>query len=159
MPNLLLNASTKDYSEVIGNGTTYRVPLYQRDYSWSEDHWSDLWADILGLEMEKNHYLGYLVFQENTGDKDFWIIDGQQRLATLSILALAVENLLKEWSIDSSLDPTEKNNNAKRADTLHNRFLGNYSASKLATTSKLFLNKNNNDFYHSHLLNFLITLD
>ena len=54
MPNLLLNTSTKDYSEVIGNGATYHVPPYQRDYSWSDDQWSDLWLDILALETEKN---------------------------------------------------------------------------------------------------------
>ena len=154
MPHLLLNVSTKNYSEIIGNGATYRVPLYQRDYSWSDDQWSDLWLDLLGLETEKNHYLGYLVLQKNTGDKDFWIIDGQQRLATLSILALAVEGLLKEWSEDQSLEGMERKNNQNRAETLHHRFLGNFSASKLSTASKLFLNKNNDTFYNLYLLNF-----
>ena len=95
MSNLLLNASTKDYSEIIGNGATYHVPTYQRDYSWSEDHWNDLWSDVLGLETERDHYLGYLVLQKRSDDeKKYWIIDGQQRLATLAVFALAVEKII-----------------------------------------------------------------
>ncbi len=34
-------------SDIIGNGKTYTVPPYQRDYSWKKDQWEDLWNDIL----------------------------------------------------------------------------------------------------------------
>ena len=40
------------YRKLIGNGLTYRIPRFQRDYSWSEDEWEDLWADILGILQE-----------------------------------------------------------------------------------------------------------
>ncbi len=36
------------YRKLIGNGLTYRIPRFQRDYSWTEDEWEDLWMDILG---------------------------------------------------------------------------------------------------------------
>ena len=87
----LLNTRTTNYLELIGNGKTYRVPPYQRDYSWSEEQWEDLWNDVIDLRQgpETRHYLGALVV-EGTSDRDFLIIDGQQRLATLSLLALAV---------------------------------------------------------------------
>lgn len=154
MTNLLLNTSSKDYYTLIGNGAAYHVPPYQRDYSWSEDQWDDLWSDIIGLEIEKHHYLGYIVLQQHQNDKDFWVIDGQQRFTTLALLSLAVEQLMDEWSNDSALLPAEQKDNKERKDALHKRFLGNYSTSKLTTTSKLFLNKNNNDFFASYLLAF-----
>ena len=86
-----LHTRTINYLELIGNGKHYRVPPYQRDYSWSEEQWEDLWNDLVDLraDPEERHYLGALVIEER-GDREFLIIDGQQRLATLSVLALAV---------------------------------------------------------------------
>ena len=85
------NTRNDTYRKLLGNGLTYRVPRFQRDYSWGEDEWDDLWQDILGTvptDGEPAHYMGYLVLQ-TTDDKQFDIIDGQQRLTTLSILVLA----------------------------------------------------------------------
>ncbi|MCX6615949.1 MAG: DUF262 domain-containing protein, partial [Acidobacteria bacterium] len=45
----LLNVRTINYWELIGNGKAFRVPPYQRDYSWGEEQWEDLWNDILEL--------------------------------------------------------------------------------------------------------------
>lgn len=84
---------------IIGNGKSYKVPIYQRDYSWSKDDWEDLWNDILEIPNDKTHYLGYLVLQpENDSNDTFYVIDGQQRLTTLSIIYLAVTALLKKCS-------------------------------------------------------------
>ena len=86
-----MNTRTINYQELIGNGKTYRVPPYQRDYSWSEEQWEDLWNDIYELRVspDDRHYMGALVV-EGKSDRELLIIDGQQRMATLSILALAV---------------------------------------------------------------------
>ena len=56
----LLNASTVKYLDLIGNGKRYQVPPYQRDYSWTQDHWQDLWRDIgdLRSKPDDKHYLG-----------------------------------------------------------------------------------------------------
>ena len=35
------------FRKLIGNGLTYHIPRFQRDYSWELDQWEDLWADIL----------------------------------------------------------------------------------------------------------------
>ena len=86
---------------ILGNGKSYMVPIYQRDYSWSKDDWEDLWHDILEIPNDKTHYLGYMVLQPENASKDsYWIIDGQQRLTTLSILCLAVTSLIKKWSVE-----------------------------------------------------------
>ena len=45
----LMDSRTTNFLELIGNGKVYRVPPYQRDYSWKEEHWEDLWSDLLAL--------------------------------------------------------------------------------------------------------------
>lgn len=150
MATLLLNTGTASYNDLISNGRTFHVPPYQRDYSWEKEYWEDLWMDILDLPKEKYHYMGYLVFQEDSSKtKTSFIIDGQQRFTTLSILCLSAIRLLKEWA-DSGID---KENNEIRILKLTEKFLGNFSTSKLTITPKLILNKNNDDFYKSYLLN------
>jgi Protein of unknown function DUF262/Protein of unknown function (DUF1524) len=150
MSAILLNTSTASYNDLISNGRTFSVPPYQRDYSWEQEYWEDLWMDILDLPKEKYHYMGYIVFQEDsTKTKTSFIIDGQQRFTTLSILCLSAIRLLKEWA-DRGID---KENNETRIQKLTEKFLGNFSTSKLTITPKLILNKNNDDFYKSYLLN------
>ena len=86
------------YRKLIGNGLTYRIPRFQRDYSWTEDEWEDLWADILGTIQEGGepaHYMGYLVLQSED-DKSFDVIDGQQRLTTFFLLLCALRHLLQQ---------------------------------------------------------------
>jgi hypothetical protein len=150
MATILLNTGTASYNELISNGRTFQVPAYQRDYSWEKEYWEDLWMDILELPQEKYHYMGYLVFQEdNSKTKTSYIIDGQQRFTTLSILCLSAIRLLQEWA-NNSID---KENNETRITKLTEKFLGNFSTSRLTITPKLILNKNNDDFYKSYLLN------
>ncbi len=80
--------------------------------------------------------------------RNFTIIDGQQRFATLSILAMAVLKHFQEL-IDQGIEPEA---NSARLELLRNQFLGYKSPASLIPTSKLFLNRNNDDFYQSFLL-------
>lgn len=136
---------------IISNGKSYQVPIYQRDYSWDKDDWEDLWNDIAEIPSDKTHYLGYLVLQPiKDGEDSFWVIDGQQRLTTLSILALAITALLKKWE-DQNIEGVA---NKIRREKLTERYLGNYLLSKFALDPKIKLNRNNDDYYKSWLLNF-----
>jgi uncharacterized protein with ParB-like and HNH nuclease domain len=139
-----------NFNKVIGNGNSFQIPIYQRDYSWTKEEWEDLWNDIEDIPNDKTHYLGYLVWQpvEDKADS-YLIIDGQQRITTLSLLALAVCKLLKDWAEEGI--ETEGNN--KRYEEIRKLYIGNYSLSRLATDPKLKLNRNNDDFYQSYLLN------
>ena len=42
------NTENRTYRQLLGNGLTYRIPRFQRDYSWGEEQWEDLWPDNLG---------------------------------------------------------------------------------------------------------------
>ncbi len=139
-----------NFNTVIGNGKSYRVPIYQRDYSWEKDHWEDLWNDIEDIPQDKTHYLGYLVLQPIEDEIQAYLtIDGQQRITTLSLLSLAVAKLLKDWAEEG----IERENNLIRYEKERERYIGNFSTSRLTTDPKLRLNRNNNDFYQSYLLN------
>ena len=142
----VLNTRTINYLELIGNGKQYRVPPYQRDYSWSEEQWEDLWNDLMDLrkDPDERHYLGALVVEER-GDREFLIIDGQQRLATLSVLALAVIAQLRTMA-DGGIDASP---NSERAQELRNRFIGEKDPASLTESGRLYLNETDNDFYGS----------
>ena len=79
---ILLETRTTNFLELIGNGKIFRVPPYQRDYSWKHEQWEDLWNDIQALNEPRDdrHYMGALVI-EGISDREFLIIDGQQRMA------------------------------------------------------------------------------
>jgi len=79
----LLNTVNVNFQDLIGNGRSYAVPPYQRDYSWTEEQWEDLWLDIdeLRADRKSRHYMGAVVVKAET-DRRFLIIDGHQRIAT-----------------------------------------------------------------------------
>lgn len=141
------NTSNDTFARLMGNGLQYCVPKYQRDYSWDKEQWSDLWYDILQMIDENDsHYMGYLVLQTDD-DKNYQIIDGQQRLTTLCILILAVVDYLKTMSGSES----EKEANKKRALNIHTTYIGNMDMLTLTSVNKLVLNRNNDHFYKTYL--------
>ena len=62
--------TTPAFGDLFGNRTKYIVPKFQRDYSWGEEEWGDLWEDLqLAQESNENHYMGYLVLKQNEPNK------------------------------------------------------------------------------------------
>ena len=55
----LLNTRTTNPMELLSNRRLYRVPRCQRDYSWEEEQWDDLWNDIAELRagLDERHYI------------------------------------------------------------------------------------------------------
>ena len=150
MATINFNTSNTTFRQLLGNGLTYRVPRFQRDYSWGADEWDDLWQDIVGLfedDSEPAHYLGYLVLQ-SSDSKQFDIIDGQQRMTTLSVMVLAGLAHLKDL-IEAGLDA---DNNRRRQEQLQNSYIGYLDPVTLVPRSKLELNRHNNRFYQTYLV-------
>jgi uncharacterized protein with ParB-like and HNH nuclease domain len=87
-----------------GLDTKYRVPEYQRDYSWTHDQHSALWSDLHSAAARTTDYfMGTLVLNlENKSTVGgLEIVDGQQRLATFSILAAAIRDRCRDFLTDS----------------------------------------------------------
>ncbi|MSU47610.1 MAG: DUF262 domain-containing protein [Opitutus sp.] len=145
----LLNTTDITLKGLLANGLRYSVPPYQRDYSWRTEHWDDLWQDVLELahQPETQHYMGAIVIQPK-GREEFVIIDGQQRLCTLSLLVLAAVALLDE-RVTGGVDP---DNNRERIRILRETYLGTKDPGSLLWQSKLALNHNDDTFYQGTLL-------
>lgn len=150
MPMMNFNTTNSTFRQLLGNGLSYHVPPFQRDYSWTEDEWDDLWQDILGLfeaDGESAHYMGYLVLQ-SSNNKNFDIIDGQQRMTTLSVMILAGLGHLQDL-VTAGVDAE---NNTTRKAQLQNSYIGYVDPVSLVSRSKLELNRHNNRFYQTYMV-------
>lgn len=138
----------QSWRQLMTNGNTFDVPRFQRDYSWGEDQWDDLWQDLMALEVEEEpaHYMGYLVLQ-TSDNKGFHVVDGQQRLTTLSLLALAVVKCLAEL-VQNGVDPED---NTRRIEQLRGAFIGFLDPVTLVARNKLTLNRHNDALYKDKL--------
>lgn len=81
------------------------IPLFQRPYTWKEENWSTLWNDVMvqyDLGDSSTHFMGAIVSMPArsvpVGVSKFLIIDGQQRLTTVSLLLCALRDSLDENS-------------------------------------------------------------
>lgn len=138
------------YRKLIGNGLTYRIPRFQRDYSWTEVEWEDLWADILNTIQEGGepaHYMGYLVLQSQD-ERSFDVIDGQQRLTTLALIVLAALKNLKKL-VEEKNHPE---NNQQRMEQIRQTYIGYLDPVTLVSRSKLALNRNNDNYFQTYLV-------
>lgn len=138
------------FRKLIGNGLTYRIPRFQRDYSWTSEEWEDLWLDVLGTlsaDGESAHYMGYLVLQ-SADDRTFDVIDGQQRLTTISIIVLAVLKNIQRL-IDAGNDADQ---NKRRLDQIRQTYVGYLDPVTLVARPKLTLNRNNNNYFQAYLV-------
>lgn len=81
-----------------GASKRFIIPVYQRNYDWKMEHCKQLYDDLVKVvrQNRKSHFFGSIVsVQSETGTmEEFLIIDGQQRLTTVSLLLLAIYHLL-----------------------------------------------------------------
>ena len=149
-PAMNFNTTNSTFRQLMGNGLSYRVPLFQRDYSCAPDEWDDLWQDIVALfdaDPEPAHYMGYLVLQ-SADNRAFDIIDGQQRMTTLSLMMLAAISHLSDLAAPN--DPADPQ--ARRAEQLRASYMGYLDPVSLVPRSKLTLNRHNETFYQDYLV-------
>ncbi len=147
---MTFNTANTTFRQLMGNGLSYCVPRFQRDYSWGPDEWDDLWQDIAALfreGAEPAHYLGFLVLQ-STDNRSFDIIDGQQRMTTLSLLMLAAVARLTELAAPGNREDPE----LRRAAQLRTNYLGYLDPVSLVPRAKLTLNRHDDGFYRDYLL-------
>ncbi|TVR04707.1 MAG: DUF262 domain-containing protein [Phormidium sp. GEM2.Bin31] len=150
MTRLNFDTQTMTFRQLLGNGVTYQVPPFQRDYAWGQDEWDDIWQDINALfdeDGETAHYMGYLVLQ-SSDYRNFIIIDGQQRMTTLSLLILAGLSHLQDL-IRAEIDGQR---NQRRQEQLQNSYIGEVDPVSLLSYPKLQLNRHSNRFYQTYLV-------
>ena len=131
-----INATEDSAEEIFTRAYSYTVPDYQRQYSWGEEQWAAMWADINSIDKERTHFMGSLVVIQRSRGIDspdvLEIVDGQQRLATLSIiLAVMREKYHKEGCGDKAIDIEDRYLKYKplSGDVVHNLSLSQFDRS------------------------------
>ena len=88
--------------ELFEGDVRYWVPPYQRRYRWSKEQWGDFWGDIHG---EEALYTGNVVLRDGHESGKLEIIDGQQRMTTIVLFAVAAIRVL--WAGGNGVQPSE----------------------------------------------------
>lgn len=90
-------AEFSSISELLEGDSLFEVPAYQRGFEWQKDEFKDLWIDLdrIGEHVER-HFLGNVILLERDDNEDihksYEIVDGQQRITTISILTMAIRD-------------------------------------------------------------------
>lgn len=104
---------------------SFVIPVYQRNYDWKKEQCKQLFDDLIQITKDdfRTHFLWTIVAYSDDGyGQELLVIDGQQRLTTLSLLLLAIYKTLDTWSLQSVAANKEK---------IYNEFLINkYSTDK-----------------------------
>ena len=110
-----MKADATDLQSLLDGKVQYAVPPYQRPYVWNEDdQWEPLWQDLIGaaarLEDEStandpsSHFIGAIVLQSESNKivttNRHWIIDGQQRLTTISLVIKAAQLVSLKYGLE-----------------------------------------------------------
>lgn len=84
-----------------GSRKQFVIPVYQRTYAWEKDQWATFLNDLLEqLEGQSNYFYGNILLEaDKNNSQKFEIIDGQQRITTLSIFIRALLNVLKDKKV------------------------------------------------------------
>jgi len=79
------------------NGRFFEIPKYQRGYAWELQNIRELFEDIIeSIESNSNHYIGTIVLSKSDDDDEkFYVVDGQQRITTLTLI---ISSLIKNLS-------------------------------------------------------------
>ena len=82
-----LNASANTAGSLLSN-TVFEIPPFQREYSWGDDEVKEFWTDLSLNIRSDTYFLGLIILTE--GEERKYVVDGQQRLITLTLLANAI---------------------------------------------------------------------
>ena len=98
-----MNGQGKLLTHYLKNADKLIIPVYQRNYDWREEHCRKLYQDLVRTIRGRKrwHFFGGIVSVSDPmgSSSDYLVIDGQQRITTVSLLLLAMANLIKEGKV------------------------------------------------------------
>ncbi len=112
---------------IIEGTKQFIIPVFQRDFSWTREQCEQLWRDVRRAnegEVDSGHFMGSIVYIEadlsSAAFQRWLLIDGQQRLTTLTVLMIALRDHIQAVSWSGSDDgPTAERINAYYLKNLH----------------------------------------
>ena len=132
-----MEARDTDFLQLLDGRKQFSVPIFQRRYSWEKKHCEKLWDDVLRLGEDSenpSHFLGSIVYIEPkvnnaSGVRELHVIDGQQRLTTLTLLLAALSRAIEGQNIDIGITSEELSDyylNTRKTDDLRYKQLLTY---------------------------------
>ena len=95
-----MNGQGKLLTHFLKNADKLVIPVYQRNYDWKEEHCKKLYSDLVKTirDNKRWHFFGGIVSVSDPmgSSSDYLVIDGQQRITTVSLLLLAIANLIND---------------------------------------------------------------
>ena len=105
-----LQAGETTLNKLLNTSRQFIVPIFQRNYSWQKSQYEQLWFDILRASKFKEkqyHYIGSIVYIDMGTPagrpQQLLLIDGQQRLTTISILLCAIKDYVQKFNLETKL--------------------------------------------------------
>jgi uncharacterized protein with ParB-like and HNH nuclease domain/predicted transport protein len=109
-----MKAQDLQFTQLIQGAKQFIIPIFQRTYSWDESHCEQLWNDIMrvgGDSNQESHFIGSAVYipEQNIGAaiSRWLVIDGQQRITTLTLLLLAFMRRLQNEKLERPVSAAE----------------------------------------------------
>ena len=114
-----MKALDQKFTKIINGTTQFVIPVFQRDYTWTESQCDQLWNDVVKVSKvdDGSHFLGSVVYIQ-TGDTSagftrWLLIDGQQRVTTLMLMLTALRDFIKSTNwVGGEDDPSVEKINA-----------------------------------------------
>jgi len=134
-----MDSGLKKISNIFKGETIFKIPVYQRSYSWEERQWDEFYSDIYYHKKGRKYFLGTLLLKDLPKDGDFEtieVVDGQQRLTTITIFINTLLYLLKHKGTH------------KDSDLLFSRYIKVYGRHKLK-----LINEDESTFIQTYVLN------
>ena len=111
-----MEANRRRYTEIIGAAVQFVIPVFQRDYSWMQEQCEQLWDDLERTSQmggDDEHFFGAVVYVSTVGQSAAFtrwlLIDGQQRITTVSLLAAAMRDHIRDLpSSEATKDYADK---------------------------------------------------
>lgn len=97
----MIEAHAKPFHQLLSenDNSIFEIPAYQREYAWGKDQWDALFDDLLQADVGTGHFFGSIIFVNNTkfalNETNLQLVDGQQRMTTMSLLMLALYKQLE----------------------------------------------------------------
>lgn len=105
-----LQAGETTLNKLLNTSRQFIVPIFQRNYSWQKSQYEQLWFDILRaskFKEKQNHFIGSIVYIDMGTPagrpQQLLLIDGQQRLTTISILLCAIKDYVQKFNLETNL--------------------------------------------------------
>ena len=157
MSSKIQQTQKKSYKKILNSTFSFHIPTFQRAYNWKPKQISQLWDSV--IENDKQYYVGNIVVVQHSTENiqaGYLVIDGQQRLTTLSLFLVAIRNYIsKDKEKDKKKQFLQKHK--EMIEELKSSLIFNTSFSDESKIKLIFSKRNLSEIYkklvHDDLVN------